>query len=112
MRFQLFTLAAVLIGCGSDPLSPSTETLVIGPTRMTCQGFIEQECLMTKNEETGAWEFFYEEIEGFTHIPGFIYTLEVELRDRGTEIQDVGRYSYHLVKVKSKEPVEDDFKYF
>ena len=63
------------------------------------------------NAETGKWEFFYEEIEGFTHVPGFIYTLEVELRDRGPDIQDVGRYSYHLVEEKSREAVEDDFEY-
>lgn len=74
-------------GGGSNPLSSSIETLVIGPERMTCQGSIECGCLMAKNEETGAWEFFYEEIEGFTHVPGFIYTLEVERRNRGTEIQ-------------------------
>ena len=36
--------------------------------------------------------------KGFDFEPGFIYTLEVRLEDRGTEIQDVGRYAYHLVK--------------
>ena len=41
--------------------------------------------------------------------PGYFYTLEVRLEDRGPYIQDVGRYSYHLVKVLDKKEAPDDF---
>lgn len=88
-----------------------TEILTIGPFTMTCYGPFEQDCLMEYNEEAGRWHFFYDGIEGFDFEPGYIYTLEVRLEDRGTEIQDVGRYSYHLIKLLDKVKAPDDFDY-
>ncbi len=100
----LFALAAS-IGCGRDTM---IETLIIGPYTETCQGFIEQQCYLEFNTENQAWEFFYESIQGFDFEPGYIYTLKVRLEDRGTEIQDVGRYAYHLVEVIDKEQASID----
>lgn len=54
--------------------------------------------------------FFYDGIKGFDYEPGYIWTLKVRLEDRGTEIQDVGRYAYHLVEVISKETASVDEK--
>ena len=88
-----------------------TEILTIGPYTMTCYGPFERDCLMEYNEEAGRWHFFYDGIEGFNFEPGYIYTLEVRLEDRGTEIQDVGRYSYHLIKLLDKVKAPDDFDY-
>ena len=87
------------------------EILTIGPYTMTCYGPFEQDCLMEYNEGAGRWHFFYDGIEGFDFEPGYIYTLEVRLEDRGTEIQDVGRYSYHLIKLLDKVKAPDDFDY-
>ena len=86
------------------------ETLIIGPYTETCQGFIEQQCYLEFNEESQEWEFFYESIQGFDFVPGYIYTLKVRLEDRGTEIQDVGRYAYHLIEVLKKEAASVDEK--
>ena len=102
-------LVSFTIGCGRDrtltidgSADEMIETLVIGPYTETCQGFIEQQCYLEFNEESQAWEFFYESIQGFDFEPGYIWTLKVRLEDRGTEIQDVGRYAYHLVEILSK----------
>lgn len=54
--------------------------------------------------------FHYESIRGFDFEPGHIYTLEVRLEDRG-EIQEVGRYAYHLVRIIEKEKAPNDFSY-
>lgn len=111
----LFLMLA--IGCsreGTIKIGPDTdemiETLIIGPYTETCQGFIEQQCYLEFNEERQKWEFFYENIKGFDFEPGYIYTLKVRLEDRGTEIQDVGRYAYHLVEIISKEEASVDEK--
>ena len=87
------------------------EILTLGPYTMTCYGPFEQDCLMEYNDAAKRWHFFYEGIQGFDFEPGYIYTLEVRLEDRGTEIQDVGRYSYHLIKVVDKVKAPDDFDY-
>ena len=107
------TFLALTIGCDrasslitSD--EKNIETLIIGPYTETCQGFIEQQCYLEFNEENEEWEFFYESIQGFDFEPGYIYTLKVRLEDRGTEIQDVGRYAYHLVEIISKEEASVD----
>ena len=99
----------LLIGNGCDPAShdEDLETLTIGPYTQTCQGFIEQTCFLEYNDDSRQWELFYEEIQGFDFEPGFLYTLEARLEDRGTDIQDVGRYAYHLVDVLSKREVSE-----
>lgn len=96
----------VLMSCDNGVRSDErTEVITIGPYIQTCQGFIEQECFLIYNDDLQTWELFYESIEGFDFAEGFIYTLKVRLVDRGADIQDVGRYAYHLVEVLSKEEV-------
>ena len=107
MRIVIFVVLALLMACGEE----HTEVLTLGPYTKRCQGFVEQDCFMEYNEEAGRWHFFYDGIEGFDFEPGYIYILEVRLEDRGTEIQDVGRYSYHLIKIVDKVKAPDDFDY-
>ena len=113
--FMFCVALVLLVGCDNSvrPAEDAedaerTEVITIGPYTQTCQGFIEQECFLIYNEEVQKWELFYESIEGFDFEVGFIYTLKVRLVDRGTEIQDVGRYAYHLVEVLSKEEVSPE----
>ena len=116
MRFLVMIGLLFLSACGvENPFSllvdegEHIEIITIGPYTERCQGFIEQDCYLEYNEDSGRWEFFYESIQGFDFEPGYIYTLEVRLEDRGTEIQDVGRYAYHLVKLIEKKKAPDDF---
>ena len=102
LLFLVFTIGCDRAGSVITPDKENIEIITIGPYTETCQGFIEQQCYLEFNEESQAWEFFYESIQGFDFIPGYIYKLKVRLEDRGTEIQDVGRYAYHLVEVISK----------
>ena len=118
MRFLVMIALLFLSACGvENPFSllvdegEHIEIITIGPYTERCQGFIEQDCYLEYNKESGQWEFFYEGIQGFDFEPGYIYTLEVRLEDRGTEIQDVGRYAYHLVKVIEKKKAPNDFSY-
>ena len=119
MRFLLILTLLFLAACDVEDivlLPPSSEEdikiIIVGPYTQRCHGaFFEQDCLMVREEESDNWEFFFEGIEGFDFEPGFIYTLEVRLEDRGPYIQDVGRYAYHLVKVIAKKQAPDDFSY-
>ena len=108
-------LLILTIGCDRSgsfitPNRENIEIITIGPYTQTCQGFIEQQCYLEFNEAHQEWEFFYENIKGFDFEPGYIYRVKVRLEDRGTDIQDVGRYAYHLVEVLSKEEASVDEK--
>ena len=107
MRFLLIIALLFLSACGEEHI----EIITIGPYTKRCQGFVEQDCYLEYNEDSERWEFFYESIQGFDFELGFVYTLEVRLEDRGTEIQDVGRYAYHLITVVEKKKAPDDFSY-
>ena len=110
MKFILAVAALLsLLGTGCDTATHDndSEILTIRPYTRTCQGFIEQKCFLEYNEDDRQWEFFYEAIQGFGFEPGFVYTLEVRLEDRGTDIQDVGRYAYHLVAILDRREVSN-----
>ena len=111
-RITLLTLflLTISVGCSRDMVintdistDEMMEILIIGPYLETCMGaFFEYPCYLEYNEKSQAWKAFGERIQGFNFEPGYIWTLKVRLEDRGPEIQDVGRYAYHLVEVLSK----------
>ena len=115
MRIAAIFMLVLLTACAEmrDELVQDefVKTITLGPTIERCQGFIEQDCFVEYNEKEKRWWLFYELIEGFDFEPGYIYTLKVRLKDRGPEIQDVGRYSYHLIKIVDKKKAPDDFDY-
>ena len=122
MRFLLAFALLFLSACDAEDilLSPISieepeeqiKIITVGPYTQRCHGaFFEQDCLMVREADSDDWGFFFEGIAGFDFEPGFIYTLEVRLEDRGPYIQDVGRYAYHLVKIIEKRKAPDDFSY-
>ena len=122
MRFLLAFALLFLSACDIEDILPPPvsveepeeviKIIIVGPYTQRCHGaFFEQDCLVVREEDSDDWGFFFEGIEGFDFEPGFIYTLEVRLEDRGPYIQDVGRYAYHLVKIIEKRKAPEDFSY-
>lgn len=99
------TILSLTIGCD---WSEQTEILIIGPYRTECPSFSGADCYLEYNEESQRWHFFYEGIQGFDFVPGYIYRLKVRLEERPEGIQDVGKYEYHLIEVLSKEEASVD----
>jgi hypothetical protein len=79
-------------------------TLYVGSSHADCVGVGPRKCLLVKATPDGAYEFFYDNIEGLTFEPGFNYTLRVERRLRPVPVQDSGIYTWHLIQVLSKTP--------
>ena len=101
------TILSLFLTIGCDR-AEHTEILIIGPYRTTRVGAFEQECYLEYNEESQAWHFFYDAIQGFDFVPGYIYRLKVRLEEQPEGIQDVGKYEYHLIEVLSKEEASVD----
>ena len=79
----------------------STLEVSVGPARQECYGPFPRMCLVVDGRQ------FYNEIDGFTHEPGYEYQLRIEQYDaypRQAEIpQDApGRYGYRLIEEVSK----------
>ena len=72
----------------------------VGPARKECYGPFLRMCLVVDGK------FFYEEIDGFEHQPGYEYRLRIERYDafpgQKEPPQDAGRYGYRLLEVISK----------
>lgn len=72
----------------------------VGPARVECYGPFRRMCLIVDGQ------YFYEEIDGFHHEPGYEYRLRIERYDafpgEKEPPQDAGIYGYRLVEVISK----------
>ncbi len=77
--------------------------VTVGPARKECYGPSRRMCLIVDGS------FFYEEIRGFTHEPGYEYRLRIRRFDafpgQDEPPQDAGRYGYRLLEVISKTKV-------
>ena len=72
----------------------------MAPARQECYGPFRRMCLIVDGE------FFYEEIDGFTHEPGYEYRRRIERYDafpgQKEPPQDAGKHGYRLIEVISK----------
>ena len=79
------------------------QEVTVGPARQECHGPFRRMCLIVDGG------FFYDEIDGFTHEPGYEYRLRIERYDafpgQKEPPQDAGRYGYRLLEMLSKSRV-------
>jgi heat shock protein HslJ len=92
----------IMAGCSNKT---EIETLYIQSFKKKCVGVGPMNCLQVKKSEDAAWENFYDDIVGFDYIPGYLYTIEVQVdKVVGKNIPaDKSSFIYRLHKVVSKE---------
>ena len=76
----------------------STLWLWIKPDVVTCQGVAEQTCLQVAESEDGPYELFYDQIEGFTHVIGTEYVIDVEVTEIADPPADASSLAYRLIE--------------
>ena len=88
--------------------TPETKTLWINSAKVDCVGVGPMQCLQVKYSSEEAWSNFYQDIEGFTYEPGFIYEISVERiqLDPSNVPADASSIRYKLLEVISKKPDE------
>ena len=84
----------------STEAASETLEVTVGPARKECYGPFRRMCLVVDGQ------FFYDEIDGFTHEPGYEYRLRIERYDafpgQPEPPQDAGRYGYKLIEEISR----------
>jgi len=68
-----------------------------------CTGVARMSCLRVRTLPDGAWQFFYQDIEGFAFEEGYRWRLDVERRRVPDPPADGSNMAYRLVRVVSKE---------
>ncbi len=79
-------------------------TLYIAPERVDCVGVAPQQCLQVKESAADEYELFYQGIDGFVFVPGYLYELRVQRMERENPPADASRYLYSLIEVVSRTP--------
>jgi len=113
MDIRIAALALVMAGivaCSRDTAPPVEaaasagieKTLFIAPERKACTGVGPMECLQVREAADRPWQYFYSEIEGFSHEPGFDYELRVREEKVANPPADGSSLRWTLVKVISK----------
>lgn len=80
----------------------NTEKITVASEQADCVGVGTMKCLLVKNNGDEEWEFFYNNIEGFSYEPGFEYKLEIRKEFRDNPAADQSSTRYVLVRVISK----------
>lgn len=100
----LLVLAMVVGGCLSDPSSSRETRLWIAPEVAECVGVGPRTCLLVKESEDADWQFFYDGIEGFSHVEGVSYVLDVEITEIEDPPADGSSLHYRLIRVVESTP--------
>ncbi len=99
--FPILIVFCTLIACRS-----TTETLIVGPSKVPCEGLSPQDCLQVKKDSAAAWENFYGTIEGFDYEPGYQYTLMVDVTKNKSAAADSSSIMYSLKEVLDKKKID------
>jgi len=95
----------VLLGAScqtADSGGGEVKTLYVGPAMRDGMGVGPMTCLQVKESADAAYTMFYSPIRGFDYVPGFEYTLLVEVTERDRVPADASKYIYTLKEVVSK----------
>lgn len=87
-----------------ETAAENTYTLYVNSQQVDCIGEAAQKCLQVRRSESESWGFFYDEIEGFTFEPGFVYTLKVSEEEFENPPADASSKHIKLEEVLSKTP--------
>jgi hypothetical protein len=74
-----------------------------------CTGIILQQCYLIQEEGAiggNDWQLFYDPIEGFDYVPGYIYDLDVTIKEVEGPPADASSLRYTLNRILSKTSIE------
>jgi heat shock protein HslJ len=93
-----------------DTNMTEVKTLFVGPELADCVGVGPQQCMQVKEDADGEYSLFYNQIEGFTFEPGFVYELSVSVETIANPPADGSSLRYVLNEIVSKTAVADELE--
>lgn len=91
-------------------LAADEKTVYISSETRPCSaGVMDKECLLVKwTKDQKDWEYFYDDIEGFTYEKGNEYELVISVEEVENPPADASSLKYKLIRQVSKKKVKND----
>lgn len=105
-RCVMKNAGAVLLLEGECKPKPVTKdvTLKVAPQLIDCMGVAPMRCMRVKMDDQENWSAHYDNIEGFTFVPGFEYNLLVRITWIDKPPADGSSMRYTLLRELSRTP--------
>jgi hypothetical protein len=101
-RTILALLAVLTLSACQTPVADAGEIIYVDSKVVDCEGLVPQKCLLTRNDENAQWTYFYSQIAGFQHEPGYSYKLLVKITKIDNPPQDSSSLQYELIDILEK----------
>ena len=98
-------VTAVLFTSCSIQTSENTsiKTLIVSAETKECtNGVMKTQCMLVKEKPTAEWQYFYNNIDGFSYEKGYDYVLSVSTEKIANPPADASSIKYTLIKQISK----------
>jgi hypothetical protein len=89
--------------CNPKPVTKDV-TLKVAPQLIDCMGMVPMRCMQVKINDQENWSAHYDNIEGFTFVPGFEYNLMVRIIWIDKPPADGSSMRYTLLRELSRTP--------
>ena len=89
--------------CKPQPLTKDV-TLKVAPQLIDCMGMVPMHCMRVKMDDQENWSAHYDNIEGFSFVPGFEYNLLVRITWIEKPPADGSSMRYTLLRELSRTP--------
>lgn len=95
-------LTILTLSACQSPVTNAGEVLYVDSKVVDCVGLVPQKCLLTRSDEEAQWSYFYDQIAGFHHQPGYSYKLLVKITRIDNPPQDSSSLQYELINILEK----------
>lgn len=106
--YVIAPLFLLMAGCSqnslTDTTTDNTKMLYIDAELADCVGVAPMKCMKVKESADADWEFFYQNIDGFTYEPGYRYRVSVRTTKVPNPPADAPDIRYQLISVLNKDP--------
>jgi len=105
-RCVMTNAGAVLLSDGVCKPQPLTKdvTLKVAPHLEDCMGMVPMRCMRVKMDDQEYWSAHYDNIEGFSFVPGFEYNLLVRITWIDKPPADGSSMRFTLLRELSRTP--------
>jgi len=113
MKIGFFATVLLSVAIFAIPLAYAEEvrTFFVNPYHVDCVGVGPQKCMQVRENLYSEWLNFYDDIGGFSFVPGTFYKISVKITDIKNPPADASSKKYELIEILEQESTTDHKPY-